>query len=267
MATGLVYSMNGVGASIGLVGGAWITQTLSWQTNYTLLAPVAVVVTILMVIKVRESSVRAKEKLDFVGTTLFGFALVGLLVGLSAGGEFGWTSTLVLGLFIMAVISAVLLVAAERRIKDPLINLTIPNIRSILKVNFLMFVTGLCMFIAYETIIYFTQEPGVGFGFSVTQAALILLPAALMMLWIFMERDLATKVALGPSSITYKTRNGKIIDVPFALIKMHGMMNNDFAGYHYNYIFWEKDWRNAGSLRINIENYDRFLSLYTKWKN
>ncbi len=46
-ATGIISAMFAVGATIGFIGGGYITQTYSWQTNYHLLAPVAAIVTLL----------------------------------------------------------------------------------------------------------------------------------------------------------------------------------------------------------------------------
>jgi len=182
VATGVVSAMNGVGAAVGLIGGAYITQTFSWQTNYHFLAPVAVAVTFLLWRFGKESPQRQLETIDYLGAGLFAVAVSSLLVAVTEGATLGWTSAGTLTLFALAGIFSVLLVRRERRAKEPLIHLKLPHIREMLKTNFMMFVAGAGLFLGFYAVIYFLQEQVIGFGLDVSKAALILFPGAVLML-------------------------------------------------------------------------------------
>lgn len=183
-AIGLVSAMFAVGATIGLVGGGWITQTFSWQTNYHLLAPVAAVVTLLVVWRVHESPVRAPSRLDIWGVLLLGIAVIGFLVPLTQGGVWGWASPFTLGLFAIGVVATMALVYAELHVGDPLIDFRLKGVRYVLETNFVMFIAGFAMFLAYLAIVYLTRTPPpVGFGLDTFQAALAFVPAGLVILF------------------------------------------------------------------------------------
>ena len=158
VASGIISATNGVGASIGLVGGGYITQTYSWQTNYHFLAPFAVVVTFLAWWKVRESHMRTPETLDIVGSVLFALSIISVLVGLSEGDVWGWTSLFTIGIFVLWIAFTILFIIWELRKKQPLINFRIPGERNILKANFGVFIAGFAMFTAYESIIYLEEH-------------------------------------------------------------------------------------------------------------
>lgn len=182
VAVGLLTSMNGVGASIGLLGGAYITETFNWRTNYHLLAPCAVALTLLLYLLARESTQRALAKLDYPGLALLGLAITMLLVAISEGGTLGWTSAPSLALFALAGIFSIALVVVEYRVEHPLFEIRLPEIRPILQVNLAMLLAGASMFLGFYLVIYFAQEPGIGLGRNVEQAALILAPASVLML-------------------------------------------------------------------------------------
>jgi MFS family permease len=182
-ATGIISAMFAVGATIGLVGGGWITQTFSWQTNYHLLAPVAIIVTLLVAWRVRESPLKTPSRLDVLGVILLGIAVIGFLVPLTQGGQWGWTSLYTLGLFAVGVFATIALVYTELHVGDPLFDFKLMGIRYILETNFMMFIAGFAMFLAYLAIVYLTRTPPpVGFGLDTFQAALSFVPAGLVIL-------------------------------------------------------------------------------------
>ena len=182
LSVGLLASMNGVGAAVGLILGAAITQGYGWQTNYHLLTPFAIALTILIWLFARESPQRTTERIDVVGVSLLGLAVTMLLVAISEGGVLGWTSATTLTLFALGAVFVGVLVIAERRVRGPLIDVHSPHIGGLMKVDFAMLLAGAAMFMGFYIGIYFAQEPGVGLGRNVEQAGLILAPAAILML-------------------------------------------------------------------------------------
>ncbi len=182
-ATGIVSAMFAVGATIGLVGGGWITQTFSWQTNYHLLAPVAVIVTLLVAWRVPESPLRTPRRLDLWGIILLGVAIVAFLVPLTEAAVWGWGSPYTLGLFTLGVVATIALVYVELHVREPLIDLKLTGVRYILETNFIMFIAGFAMFLVYLAIVYLMiTPPPVGFGLDTFHSALSFVPAGLVIL-------------------------------------------------------------------------------------
>ena len=182
-ATGIISAMFAVGATIGFIGGGYITQTYSWQTNYHLLAPVAAIVTLLVLWRIHESPVRTASRLDIWGIILLGIAIVGFLVPLTEADVWGWTSPYTLGLFAIAIIAVIALVYAELRVRDPLIDLKLKGVRHVLETNLMMFIAGFAMFMVYLAMVYLTRTPSpVGFGLDTFQSALVFVPAGLVIL-------------------------------------------------------------------------------------
>jgi MFS family permease len=132
--------------------------------------------------------------------------LVPLLVGVSEGNRWGWTSGAVLGCFALAAVMLVLFSLWELRTDDPLIDLRLMRHRALWTVNLAGFAIGFAMFGSYILIPQLVQtDPsnGYGFGASVMVSGLYLLPSALVML------------VAGPLSGRMSTRRGSRL--PLAL--------------------------------------------------
>ncbi len=182
LSIGLVSGMNSVGSTIGLLGGAWITDTFGWQANYRLLGPMAIALTILLGFLAAETNVRERESIDYAGAAFFAIGIGLVLVGVTEGAVFGWTSAATLSLFLGGAAFLVVFVLQERRTREPLMSFRLPRIGLMLKTNVLMFVAGAGFYLGFETVIYFAQGPPPGFSLNVTEAALILLPGAVLMI-------------------------------------------------------------------------------------
>lgn len=134
---------------------------------------------------VPESPYRHRARIDWVGAVLLSLALVALLLGVSEGNPWGWTSARVLGLFAVAAVVAVVWARWELRVIDPLVDLKLMRSRPVWTTNLATLLTAFAMFGAFILIPQLTQtspEAGFGFGSSVTEAGLFLLPSATMTL-------------------------------------------------------------------------------------
>ena len=144
-----------------------------------------VVATIATVIIVPESPVRARGGVDVVGAILLSLWLVLLLVAMSEAPSRGWLSPVTIGLLVMAVVAAVAWIKVELGSREPLVDMGMMRLRGVWTTNLAGFLLGMGMFGAFILIPQFVQMPrssGYGFGSSVTQAGLFLVPSSLMML-------------------------------------------------------------------------------------
>lgn len=180
LAQGIVSSTFTGGAALGLVLGAWITQNYGWQWSYHSAIPVAISLTVLSLLILKDNSVRKKEKVDYPGVLLLSSGVLLLILGLSEGEYWGWHSLRIIAIFSVSVALILSFVLVELRVKQPFISMKLLSIRNVFLSNF----TGLFalsgMFFLFYSVPALLQDPvPYGFGLSVTRSGLVMLPTAL----------------------------------------------------------------------------------------
>jgi EmrB/QacA subfamily drug resistance transporter len=124
-------------------------------------------------------------KVDWIGALLLSGALAGILLGVSQGSEWGWGSPANVGTIGGGLAFLAAFIAVEGRVEQPLIDLQVLKRRSVAATNLTGFMVGAAMFSSFLIIPQFAQAPestGYGFGFTVTEAGLLLMPTALAQL-------------------------------------------------------------------------------------
>jgi EmrB/QacA subfamily drug resistance transporter len=123
MALGTNMIVAAVGSILGTILGGWLTG-FGWQWVFWFNVPFSVIGTIWAIVNLRElAQIESKQRFDVVGTLSFIVAMVGLLIGLSAGGIQGWTAPIVIGGFVAAVVAFPIFTVAEIRARQPMIDL------------------------------------------------------------------------------------------------------------------------------------------------
>ena len=141
---------------------------------------------------VPESPVRSPGRVNWLGAVLLSGWLVCLLVGLSEAPTWGWGSPRVLGLFALAVVLLARLDPCRvPRSSEPLVDMKMMRLRGVWTVNLAAVLIGFGMYNSFLLIPQFVELPtstGFGFGASVTQAGLFLLPSTIAMLIVEPDR-------------------------------------------------------------------------------
>ena len=187
VAIGLISATFGVGGGFGIVLSGLIVDNASWRWLF-IVGAIPVGISILLVHRfVPESPIKTPSRLDVPGATLLSGALICLLVALTEGENWGWTSAAVLGL---GLAGAVLLVAwclAELRVPEPMVDMRMMASRQVLFTNLTALIGGFAMFGAWVLIPNFVEsrESVVHYGFdaSATMAGLYLLPSSVTLLF------------------------------------------------------------------------------------
>ena len=181
----LISGLLGVGGGLGIILAGPILAHLDYHWLFWIpLAVIAVTVLATMLI-IPESPVRAPGNVDWTGATLLSLWLVCLLVAISEAPTWGWLSVRTLGLLVAAAVLVCAWIWAERRSRSPLVDMRMMQLRGVWTTNLAGFLLGIGMYSSFVLIPQFVETPasnGYGFGSSVTQAGLFLIPSTIAMM-------------------------------------------------------------------------------------
>jgi EmrB/QacA subfamily drug resistance transporter len=178
-AVGSISALIAVGAGVGLVVAGPIVNALGYHWLFWLPLIVLVGAALAAQFLVPESPVRTSGSINWPAALLLSGWLVALLLAVSQAPTWGWGSVAVLGLLALAVVLAVLWVVVESRSAQPLIDMRMMRVRAVWATNLVALLFGVAMYAAFAFLPQFLQTPsaaGYGFGSSITESGLLLLP-------------------------------------------------------------------------------------------
>ena len=124
-AFGIYGAVLGGAVAVGpLVGGA-ITSGIGWRWIFFVNVPIGILAIIVTLVKIQESKDPNHRRIDWIGFISFSSALFLLVFALIRGNDDGWSSSLIVGLLVGAVILLTVFIVAEWRGKDPMLDLTL----------------------------------------------------------------------------------------------------------------------------------------------
>ena len=183
-AVGAMSSVIAVGGGLGAILAGPIVSILGWQWLFWLPTVALVLVAVLVRNYIPESPIRSGGRINWIAATLLGGWLIALLLPLSQGTQWGWTSPLVIGLLVVAMVLAVAWTVVETRSDNPLIDMKVMRLPAVWTTNLVALLFGAAMFSVWAFVPQLIQVPastGYGFGASVTQAGWIILPMLVTM--------------------------------------------------------------------------------------
>ena len=187
VARGIAFlsALMGIGGGVGIILAGPIVDALSyhWLFWFPLIMVIAAVIATLLFVP--ESPIKTAGRINWLGAALLSSWLVCVLVAVSEGSDWGWTSARTVGLFLAGAILCLVWIRNESRAREPLVDMQMMRIRGVWTVNAAAFLVGAGMYSSFVLIPEFVSEPtssGYGFGASVTQAGLFLAPSTLGML-------------------------------------------------------------------------------------
>ncbi|MCF8566700.1 MFS transporter [Alicyclobacillus tolerans] len=114
-----------IGSIVGPVAGGALISGFGWRSIFFVTVPFAVIGILAAWFVLTDSQQGQKSKTDWAGMLSFGLGLMGLLVVLSEGQSWGWTSGRTLGLAAVTVLLIAIFVVVELRVKQPMFNLSL----------------------------------------------------------------------------------------------------------------------------------------------
>jgi EmrB/QacA subfamily drug resistance transporter len=179
---GRALGLNGVSVSIGLslgpVLGGILTQVGTWRAIFLINVPIGVLA-IIWAARVLPAETPGKgQSFDVRGAALSGSALFALLLALSEGQEWGWTSPATIGLVITSVVLGLALIVVERSALQPMIDLALFRIRAFAAGLASVTVAFAGLFTATFLLPFLLQQ---GSGLSPIEAGLLMTPVPITM--------------------------------------------------------------------------------------
>lgn len=175
----------GVGGAIGLPVAAVIAQNADWHVLFWTSAALGIICALLVFVFVPESPVRTPARFDFVGAVGLSIGLTMLLLAITKGGDWGWGSATILGLFGGAVVVLLAWGGYELRSKSPLVDLRVSARPPVLFTNLASIAVGfalLGMSLTFPQLLMSPEATGYGLGQSMVAAGMALAPGGFVMM-------------------------------------------------------------------------------------
>ncbi|WP_233189157.1 MFS transporter [Subtercola sp. Z020] len=216
-AVALVSATLGIGGAVGLPISALIAQNLDWHVLFWLATALAALALVLVYTVVPVSTLRTGGSFDYPGAVLFAIGLVGILLAVSKGSEWGWGSLLTLGMLVGGAVVLVLWGVYELRTENPLVDLRIAARRAVLLTNLASITVGFAFFASAAVLPQLLEAPtttGVGLGQTLLVASLALTPSGLVM---FFLSPVAARLSAARGPRTSLVIGGVFIVIAYAL--------------------------------------------------
>ncbi|MFI6983035.1 MFS transporter [Embleya sp. NPDC050154] len=180
----MMSSTLGIGAAIGLPPAGLVVDHADWHALFWGATALALLVLVSIVLVVRESPVRNPGRFDVIGSLGLAAFLVCLLLAVSKGTAWGWTSTRTLGLLGAAVLILLAWGAHQWRVSTPLVDLRVTARPAVLLPNIAALFIGFSFYansLSTAQLVQTPKDSGYGLGVSVAVGGLCLLPGGVMM--------------------------------------------------------------------------------------
>ncbi|MHB9756784.1 MFS transporter [Streptomyces sp. BYX5S] len=184
----LVSASMGIGGAIGLPIAAAVAQYANWRVLFWGSAVLALAIGAMIYAIVPDVPAAAKgQRFDAPGAVGLAIGLVSLLLAISKGADWGWSSGTTLGLFAVAVVALLVWGRYELRTRDPLVDLRTTARPRVLFTNAASILIGVGMYsfmLIAPQLLQFPEATGFGLGQSMLAAGLWIAPGGVMMMLI-----------------------------------------------------------------------------------
>jgi MFS family permease len=192
-------AVGGFGAAAGVLFGGILTDLLSWEWIFFVNVPVGVAALILTPFLLSESLDKHGQAFDALGAILVTSGLSLLVLGITQGHGWGWTSPETIGVFAASAVLLLAFIGWEQRAKDPLVPFSIFRLQTLTAANVVGFILGTALFAMFLMLTLYMQqvlgltpiETGVGY----------LAVAGTAIIWANVAAALVTRVGVKPALV------------------------------------------------------------------
>lgn len=184
-AIGLMSALLGIGGGLGIVLAGVIVDNLSYHWLFWLPLVAVVLAAVATHLFVPESPIRTPGRINWAAALLMSLGLAGVLLAVSEGSSWGWLSWRTLGLAAVGLALLASWVRTELRSEVPLVDMHMMRIKGVWTTNVVALLLGVGMYSSFILVPQLVQQPestGYGFGSTVTEAGLFMVPSAIFMI-------------------------------------------------------------------------------------
>ena len=175
-AFGIWGATTGAAVAIGPLVGGILTEWAGWRWIFFVNIPIGVAAIVVTVLRVDESKSPGSARVDWLGTAALTGSLFLLVYGLLQGNEKGWSSPLILGCLVGAVVLLVVFAAIELSRSQPMLDLRLFRGGGFVGAQIAAFAISASIFAAFLYLTLYLQNV---LGYSPLAAGLRFLPLSL----------------------------------------------------------------------------------------
>lgn len=189
-AIGIWGAIGAIPVALGPVLGGVLSQYASWNWIFLVNAPVGVLAVVISAVSMPRSQRHRSSGMDLPGLLVSALGLLAITYALIEGEARGWSSPIIVGSFVVAVLAAGAFLLIEAKSRNPMIDLGVFRLRVF---SGGIAGVGLWAFGIYGAVFYLGLYLQNGLHFSPTLAGTAFIPMAALMT---VAASLAPKIAL-----------------------------------------------------------------------
>jgi EmrB/QacA subfamily drug resistance transporter len=158
IALGVWGGVGGFGAAAGVLLGGVLTDALSWEWIFFVNIPVGLIALALVPLLLGESRDSRVRSFDMPGAVLVTAGLSTLVLAITQGHVWGWSSGRTIGVFVAAAALLAGFVLWENRTAEPLMRFSILRTKTVLGANVAGFILGTALFSMFLMLTLYMQQ-------------------------------------------------------------------------------------------------------------
>jgi EmrB/QacA subfamily drug resistance transporter len=192
-AFGIYGAIAGSGATVGLLLGGVLTESLNWRFSMYVNCVFAVIAIAGAVVLLHHVPEDDKPRVDFPGTVAVSLGLFAVVFGFNRAQTDGWTAGVTLAALAVGIVLLVAFVLTELRVAHPLLPIRVPADRNRGASFLAILLSGAALFGVFLFLTYYLQEDR---GYSPIKTGLAFLPmtGAILIVAPFVSTVLLTRV-------------------------------------------------------------------------
>lgn len=186
MLMGILTAVNGGIAGIDAFLGGYIATNFGFRPVFWFIAAVGLITLPFIIKGVKETKPSAGKSMDWIGVLFLVVTLAGFLVAFNEAGKISDANWLfVVSAIVIAVVSFLLFIQIEKRVREPLVTVAHLKQRSTwaLLLTTVLTMTGIFA-VVNGLVVSFAQNSEIGFGFTANKTAIYLLAPYALIGWL-----------------------------------------------------------------------------------
>jgi EmrB/QacA subfamily drug resistance transporter len=171
---GIFGAAFGVASVAGPLLGGYFTSNLTWRWIFYINLPLGILALVVLAATLPSQSSYTRHAIDYLGAGLLAAALAAVILFTDLGGvAYGFSSPLMIGLIVVAVVGLIAFILVERRAEEPVLPLRLFRIRDVWVTSAIGLIIGFALLGSVTYLPLFLQ---IVKGMSPTESGLRMIP-------------------------------------------------------------------------------------------